>query len=347
MADLRTDYEVSQKQAEVNMLNTQKRNQKNLVISLGIILFLATIILFILLKNNQNKQKAYKVLNLQKQETELQKAKAEDALSELQLTQKYLIQSAKMASLGELTAGIAHEIKNPLNFVNNFSEVSLEMLDELREGLLNKLSSTDKADAALIVNDIHDNLNKILHHGKRADSIVQGMLQHSRPSNSKKELTDMNALAEQYLRLSYNGLSAKDKLNINYSSAVDENLVKIQVVPQDIGNVLLNLFNNAFYSVSKKKEQANDTYEPLVSVTTKQVGNKMELSVKDNGMGINQNVIDKIFQPFFTTKPTGQGTGLGLSLCYDIIQAHGGQLSVETQEGEFAEFIIQLPLNHS
>ena len=347
MADLRTNYEVSQKQLEVNILNEQKRNQNILVLFLGIILSLALFILLILLRNNQNKQKAYRILNLQKQETELQKAKAEDALTELQLTQKHLIQSAKMASLGELTAGIAHEIKNPLNFVNNFSEVSVELVDELREGALKKLSAPDQAEAALILNDIADNLKKILHHGQRADSIVKGMLQHSRPSTGKRELTDINALASEYLRLSYNGLSAKDKFNINFTSAFDESIGRIEVVYQDMSSVLLNLFNNAFYSVLQKKEKGIEKYEPLVSVTTKRDDNEIEIYVKDNGSGIRQGVIDKIFQPFFTTKPTGQGTGLGLSLSYDIIKAHRGELKVETKEGEFAVFIIRLPIGHN
>jgi signal transduction histidine kinase len=348
MADLRTNYEVSQKQIQVDMLNQQKLNQRNLVVSLGIILGLTIIILGIILKNNQNKQKAYKILNLQKQETDEQKAKAEDALSELQVTQKQLIQSAKMASLGELTAGIAHEIQNPLNFVNNFSEVSVEMLGELREGTVNKLAASDRAEADEIINDLADNLKKINDHGKRADSIVKGMLLHSRTSTGKKEPTDINALADEYLRLSYHGLRAKDKgFNANFTSDLDERIGEMEVVPQDIGRVLLNLYNNAFYAVNKKKKQGNVAFEPLVSVTTKRVGNKIELSVKDNGIGIPQRVLDKIFQPFFTTKPTGQGTGLGLSLSYDIIKAHGGEFKVETKEGEFAEFIIQLPIGNN
>ncbi|MDQ3846749.1 MAG: tetratricopeptide repeat protein, partial [Bacteroidota bacterium] len=348
MADLRTDYEVSQKQKEVNMLNQQKRDQRNLTISLGIILGLTVIILAILFRNNQNKQKAYKILNLQKQETDAQKAKAESALFELQVTQRQLIQTAKMASLGELTAGIAHEIKNPLNFVNNFSEVSTEMLSELREAVMNKLSASDKAEVNEIINDLAGNLKKISDHGKRADSILRGMLQHSRASTGKKEPTDINALADECLRLSYHGLRAKDKeFNANFTTHFDESIGKIEVIPQDIGRVLLNLCNNAFYAVNEKKKQVNGAFEPLVSVTTKKVGSKVMLSVKDNGLGIPQKIRDKIFQPFFTTKPTGQGTGLGLSLSYDIIKAHGGEFKVETEEGEFAEFIIQLPIGNS
>ncbi|NEU09758.1 tetratricopeptide repeat protein [Flavihumibacter sp. R14] len=345
MADLRTDYEVSQKQAEVNMLNRQKRNERYLTVSLGIILGLSIIILSILIRNNQNKQKAYKILNLQKQETDAQKAKAEEALSELQLTQKQLIQAAKMASLGELTAGIAHEIQNPLNFVNNFAEVTVELLGELREGVMNKLTAPDKAEADDIINNLADNLKKIGNHGKRADSIIKGMLQHSRSGTGKKELTDINALANEYLRLSYHGLRAKDNnFDASYTTEFDQNIGKVEILPQDIGRVLLNLYNNAFYAVEEKRKQGNCAYEPHICVRTKKVDSKIELSVKDNGMGIPQKVLDKIFQPFFTTKPAGLGTGLGLSLSYDIIKAHGGELNVETKEGEFAEFTIQLPI---
>jgi len=348
MAGLRYTNDMSQKQIEVDLLNEQKRNQKNLTISLYIILALATIILGILLRNNRSKQKAYRILNLQKQETDEQKTKAEDALTELQVTQKQLIQSAKMASLGELTAGIAHEIQNPLNFVNNFSDVSVELLGELKEGTLKKLSASDRSEADEIIKDLTDNLQKINDHGKRADAIVKGMLLHSRGSTGKKASTSMNALAEECLRLSYHGLRAKDKdFNANFTTKFDESIVRMELVPQDIARVLLNLYNNAFYAVNKKKSQLDGTFEPLVSVTTKRVGNTATLSVKDNGMGIPQNILDKIFQPFFTTKSTGQGTGLGLSLSYDIIKAHGGELTVETKEGEFAEFIIHLPIVHS
>ncbi len=345
MANQRYDYEMSQKQIEVNALNKQKQNEKKLTLSLGIILGLTIIILAILFKNNQNKQKAYKILNLQKQETDREKAKAEDTLSELQQTQKQLIQTAKMASLGELTAGIAHEIQNPLNFINNFSEVSVELLNELREGKMNKSSASDNAETDGIISDLADNLKKINDHGKRADAIVKGMLQHSRANTGKKEPTDINALADECLRLSYHGLRAKDKeFNANFTTDLDESIGNIEVVPQDIGRVLMNLYNNAFYSVNEKKKQRNSAFEPLVSVTTKKIDNKIELSIKDNGMGIPQKVLDKIFQPFFTTKPTGQGTGLGLSLSYDIIKAHGGEIKVDTEEGTFAEFIIRLPI---
>lgn len=348
LADLRTNYEVSQKQLEVDRLNEQKRNEKKLTLSLIIILCLTVSILFILLKNNQNKQKAYKILNEQKHQIEAQKIKAESTLSELKLTQKQLIQTAKMASLGELTAGIAHEIQNPLNFVNNFSEVNIELLEELRQELVTKLQASDKAQMNEIINGIEDNLVKINKHGKRADAIVKGMLQHSVASTGKKELTDINTLAEEYFRLSYHGIKAKDKeFDVDFSIELDKSIRKIEIVPQDIGRVLLNLYNNAFYSVKEKKKLTNDSYEPHISVCSKNGGNWVELSVKDNGVGISSKLVDKIFQPFFTTKPTGQGTGLGLSLSYDIIKAHGGELKVKTKQGEFAEFIIQLPVNNA
>ena len=245
----------------------------------------------------------------------------------LKQAQVQLIQSEKMASLGELTAGIAHEIQNPLNFVNNFSEVSNELLDEMKT----ELSDNNKEDAIRIADDVKQNLEKIIHHGKRADAIVKGMLQHSRISTGQKELTDINALTDEYLRLSYHGLRAKDKsFNTEIKTDFDDKIGKIPVVPQDIGRVLLNLYNNAFYAVNEKKKLLADGYQPITKVTTRKQNDKIEISVEDNGNGIPQNTIDKIFQPFFTTKPTGQGTGLGLSLSYDIIKAHGGEIKVET-----------------
>jgi signal transduction histidine kinase len=247
-----------------------------------------------------------------------------------------------MASLGELTAGIAHEIQNPLNFVNNFSEVSNELIDEMKE----EFQKGNNKDGFEIADDIKQNLEKINHHGKRADAIVKGMLQHSRSSSGQKEPTDLNALADEYLRLSYHGLRAKDKsFNADFKLEADKTLPKIEVVPQDIGRVLLNLINNAFYAVSEKAKQNHDDYKPSVIVSTKNQGNKVEICVKDNGAGIPDSVNEKIFQPFFTTKPTGQGTGLGLSLSYDIIKAHGGELKVETKESEGTVFIIALSLN--
>jgi signal transduction histidine kinase len=275
---------------------------------------------------------------------ELAQAKEiEKAYIELKSTQAQLIQSEKMASLGELTAGIAHEIQNPLNFVNNFSEVNLELIVELKEGM--EQGNLDEAKA--LVGDIIQNEQKINFHGKRADAIVKGMLQHSRISNGVKELTDINALADEYLRLSYHGLRAKDKsFNADYKIVPDENLPKIKVIPQDFGRVLLNLINNAFYTVSERRKLLPDDkdYKPAVTVITKMNNDKVEIRVKDNGNGIPANVLAKIFQPFFTTKPSGEGTGLGLSLSYDIIKSHGGELKVETVEGAGTEFIIVLPI---
>jgi signal transduction histidine kinase len=279
-------------------------------------------------------------------------AQLEQAHSELKSTQSQLIQSEKMASLGELTAGIAHEIQNPLNFVNNFSEVNSELIDELSE----EVDKGNLDEVKAIAKDIKENEQKINHHGKRADAIVKGMLQHSRTSSGVKEPTDINALADEYLRLSYHGLRAKDKsFNADFKTEFDETLPKINVIPQDIGRVLLNLINNAFYAVSEarstKREAGSKDYKPEVIVSTKKNEKSIEIRVKDNGGGIPQNIVDKIFQPFFTTKPTGSGTGLGLSLSYDIVKAHGGEIKVNSNEGEArpddpvgrgTEFIIQL-----
>ena len=265
----------------------------------------------------------------------------EKTLTDLKSTQSQLIQSEKMASLGELTAGIAHEIQNPLNFVNNFSEVSNELLDEMNE----ELDKGDIEEAKAISADIKQNLEKINHHGKRADAIVKGMLQHSRSSSATKEPTDINKLADEYLRLAYHGLRAKDKsFNATMKTDFDTTIGNIEIIPQDIGRVILNLITNAFYATNEKSHQNIEGYEPTVTVSTKKLDNTIEISVKDNGNGIPQKVIDKIFQPFFTTKPTGQGTGLGLSLSYDIVKVHGGELKVETKEGERSEFIIDLPI---
>jgi two-component system NtrC family sensor kinase len=347
MANLRTNFEVSQKQIEVNLLTQQKRNQRYMLVSLGIILVLTTLVLAILTKNNQIRKRAYANLEKQKLETDKQRTKAEEALLKLQLTQKQLIQSAKMASLGELAAGIAHEIKNPLNFVNNFSEVNVELLAELKEGPVNQLTASSKFEADQIIDDLASNLKKINDHGKRAEAVVNGMLQHSRSNIGKKELTDINALANEYLNLNYHGMKVKDKgFNARYITDFDKSIGKMDIIPQDMASVLLNLYSNAFFAVNEKKKQLGGAFEPLVSVTTKNLGNKVEIAVKDNGIGIPLNIQDKIFQPFFTTKPTGQGTGLGLSLSYDIIMAHGGDIKVETKEGEFTEFTVQLPIGN-
>ncbi|MDP5081320.1 MAG: ATP-binding protein, partial [Winogradskyella sp.] len=274
----------------------------------------------------------------------LQKAKknAEEALTELQSTQKQLIQSEKMASLGELTAGIAHEIQNPLNFVNNFSEVSKELLDEMLE----EIENGDMEEVKAIMADVIQNLEKINHHGKRADGIVKGMLQHSRASGDKKEPTDINALADEYLRLAYHGLRAKDKsFNAQLDTDFDTSIGTISVIPQDIGRVILNLLTNAFYAVNEKQKLGIKNYAPTVSINSKKKKNNIIITVTDNGEGMPERVKEKIFQPFYTTKPTGQGTGLGLSMSYDIVtKGHGGDLKVDTKEGVGTTFRIILPL---
>jgi signal transduction histidine kinase len=316
-----TDNEIAISKLESeNQLSAQSRN-----FTLGIaalLLILAGSIYY----RFRSKKKANEVL--------------EKTLTELKSTQAQLIQSEKMASLGELTAGIAHEIQNPLNFVNNFSEVNKELAIELEE----EIDKGNYSDAKALAKDIRDNEEKINLHGKRADAIVKGMLAHSRTASGKKEPTDLNALAEEYLRLSYHGLKAKDpSFNASFHFEPNESLPKVSVVPQDIGRVLLNLMNNAFYAVQERSKKGEADYRPEVVVSTMQDGNQVKISVRDNGGGIPDVIREKIFQPFFTTKPTGQGTGLGLSLSYDIVKAHGGELKVETREGEGSTFMIQLP----
>jgi len=295
----------------------------------------------------------HKILENQKQlleeEVEIRTAELKQSLEDLKNTQTQLVHAEKMASLGELTAGIAHEIQNPLNFVNNFAEVSIELIAEaIHEFPLQQSISQ-------ILDDINQNLEKIHHHGKRADAIVKGMLQHSRTNSGQKEPTDINALAEEYLRLSYHGLRAKDKtFNANFETDFNPNLPKIEIVPQEIGRVLLNLINNAFYAVSERHKKETPTgsktptgleYRPTVTISTKNPGDRIEISVKDNGSGIPEEIKNKIFQPFFTTKPTGQGTGLGLSLSYDIVKAHGGEIRVSSIENQGTEFTITLKTN--
>jgi signal transduction histidine kinase len=286
-------------------------------------------------------QRTIRIERQKAQVKELAQAKEiEKAYHDLRSTQAQLIQSEKMASLGELTAGIAHEIQNPLNFVNNFSEVNNELLLEMKaaidKGYLDEVKN--------IANDVIDNEQKINHHGKRADAIVKGMLQHSRISTGQKTPTDINALADEYLRLAYHGLRAKDKFfNVKLQTEFDQGIGEINIVSQDIGRVLLNLYNNSFYAVAEKVKQQENGYTPTVSLTTKRTDDKIEIRIKDNGIGIPQKILNKIFQPFFTTKPTGQGTGLGLALSYDIIKSHNGEIKVETKEGEGSEFIIVLP----
>jgi two-component system, NtrC family, sensor kinase len=321
------------KQQELEDNRVSYRNSLKLYSLLtGIVSLL--VIAFILYRNIKQKQKANVLLQHQKE-------KVETTLTELKSAQAQLIQSEKMASLGELTAGIAHEIQNPLNFVNNFSDVNKELLAEMKD----EMDKGNIADAKEIANDIIANEEKINHHGKRADAIVKGMLQHSQSSSGLKEPTDINKLADEYLRLAYHGIRAKEKsFNATLKTDFGESIGKINIIPQDIGRVLLNLYNNAFYAVGEKKKQTGDNYDPTVSVSTKRIADKVLITVRDNGNGIPQKLVDKIFQPFFTTKPTGQGTGLGLSLAYDIVKSHGGELKVETEEGEGTEFIIQLPI---
>jgi two-component system, NtrC family, sensor kinase len=322
------------------ILRDQEKNRNRLilyaVIASGLVFLLITLLLW---RNNRFKQKA--------------KEEIEKAYSELKVTQQQLIQSEKMASLGELTAGIAHEIQNPLNFVNNFSEVNTELIIEMKQ----EIEKGNLEEVKSIAESIQDNEQKINHHGKRADAIVKGMLQHSRSNTGLKEPTDINALTDEYVRLSYHGLRAKDK---SFNAAIETNFDKklatdaagagkINIIPEDIGRVLLNLLNNAFYSVMEKKKNSAEPYQPTVSISTHLIdsspGSKaVEIKIGDNGLGIPEPVINKIFQPFFTTKPTGQGTGLGLSLSYDIVKAHGGEISVKNSAGHGAEFTIHLPI---
>jgi len=294
-------------------------------------------------RNNRQKQKVNNLLSQQKEEIAAQRDNLENTLSDLKATQTQLIQSEKMASLGELTAGIAHEIQNPLNFVNNFSEVNTELIDEMQLGI----ERGDLEEVKAIAVDIQENEKKINMHGKRADAIVKGMLQHSKSGSGVKEPTNINALADECMRLAFHGLSAKDKsFNAEMVTHFDTGLPKINVIPQDIVRVMLNLFNNAFYAVNQKQKKSEADYKPEVTVTTSAENGQVIIKVKDNGIGIPDAIKEKIMQPFFTTKPTGEGTGLGLSLTYDmVVKGHGGSIQVNSVEGEGSEFIIQLPIN--
>lgn len=320
---------------EKEKIQTQSRIRSfGFLAGLGVL----TAIGLILYRNNRQKQKANLLLATQKEEIQ-------SALNQLKSTQAQLIQSEKMASLGELTAGIAHEIQNPLNFVNNFSEVSAELMEELKGERSKVKGERDETVEEEIIGDVIQNLEKINHHGKRADAIVKGMLEHSKRGSGQKELTDLNALADDFLRLSYQSFLAKDpNFKVELQTNLDPDLPKISVIPQDIGKVLLNLYSNAFYAVNEKAK-TDPNFQPLVELTTRNLSGKIEVGVKDNGPGIPDSIKSKIFQPFFTTKPTGQGTGLGLSLSYDIVKAHGGELKVETKEGVGSIFIIQIPLS--
>jgi two-component system, NtrC family, sensor kinase len=352
-------FENMQKQQLVEQEQEALANWIRIMALVGIIV-LVLIIALIQFRNNKMKQKANLLLQAQKDEANFQREKAETTLVELKSTQSQLIQSEKMASLGELTAGIAHEIQNPLNFVNNFSEVSTEMLDEIKEELSKIREDRDEILISELLRNIEENLLKICLHGKRADAIVKGMLEHSRSTTGEKVPTDINALAEEYLRLSYHGMRAKDKtFNADFVTDFDPNLPKIPVIPQDIGRVLLNLINNAFQACSEKNLYAFPSSSPagtgeisktptvMVKTTVVKAPSGVagvEISVKDNGTGIPEEIKDKIFQPFFSTKPTGQGTGLGLSMSYDIVRVHGGEIKMVSKEGEGSEFIIILPV---
>ncbi len=343
---------MTQRRIEIHQADLEDKIK---IYGLSTLLFVVLLVLFFLYRNNQIKHKANQILHNQKEEIDTQRAKAEKALQDLKATQAQLIQSEKLASLGELTAGIAHEIQNPLNFVNNFSELSIDLAQELKEEIeKGNIPEKDKEYIDEIIGDLTQNQQKINQHGKRASSIVKGMLQHSRTSSGEKELTDINALADEYLRLSYHGLRAKDKnFNADFRTDFDENLPKIAVISQEIGRVLLNLFNNAFYAVNQRNFNTVETlyatsrqgqYKPKVIVSTQKLDSFIEIRVTDNGTGMSEAIKAKIFQPFFTTKPTGEGTGLGLSLSYDIItKGHGGMLEVESIEGEGTTFIIKLP----
>jgi two-component system, NtrC family, sensor kinase len=295
----------------------------------------------VVLLSEEKKEQALNQQKILQEEVNRQTAELRTTLTNLKATQSQLVQSEKMASLGELMAGIAHEIQNPLNFINNFSEVNAELISEMEQ----EIDGGNLNDIRTLAKDIQENEQKIGHHGKRADAIVKAMLQHSHNGAGQKELTDINALADEYLRLSYQGFRVKDRaFNSTMRTAFDPTIAKINIVPQDMGRVFLNLFNNAFYTLFEKKKQLGDAYEPKLIVTTKNFDEKVVISVKDNGLGVPKKLLEKIFQPFFTTKPTGQGTGLGLSLSYDIIKAFGGELNVNTQEGEGTEFLIQIPV---
>jgi two-component system NtrC family sensor kinase len=328
------DDETRRKEVEDAKIEYQNQlKQYALLAGLGMVVLIA----LLLYRNNLREKKAKNLLREQKE-------KVETTLSQLKSTQAQLIQKEKLASLGELTAGIAHEIQNPLNFVNNFSEVSEELVEELEEE--QQKTKRDPELEADLLGDLKQNLQKINHHGKRASSIVKGMLEHSRTGTGERQLADINQLADEYLRLSYHGLRAKySRFNSDYELITDEHLPNIEVVPQEIGRVLLNLINNAFYAVNERAKQAETDYQPKVTILTKTNDNQIEIRVQDNGNGIPDSIKSKIFQPFFTTKPTGEGTGLGLSLAYDIVtKGHGGTLEVETKEGVGTTFIVKLPI---
>ncbi|GAB4007270.1 hypothetical protein GCM10028808_10700 [Spirosoma migulaei] len=352
LAILQYNYGLAEKQTQIALLKKDKalqtataQRQRQLLIGTLVGMGLVLGLLFLVYRNNRQKQKANALLQQQKTEIQIQRDQTNQALAELKSTQNQLIHSEKMASLGELTAGIAHEIQNPLNFVNNFSEVSTELVQELQEERKKGADRDEELEDELLT-DLSNNLQKISQHGNRASGIVKGMLEHSRKSTGRKERTDLNALADEYLRLAYHGLRAKDKtFNAVLKTDFDASLGQISMIPQDIGRVLLNLFTNAFYAVQQRQKQHPDlAYQPTVSISTRCDNSQAVIVVSDNGTGIPESVQQKIFQPFFTTKPTGEGTGLGLSLAYDIVtKGHSGTLTVESEEGKGTKFVISLP----
>jgi len=362
---LRLEFDLDKKEAEIELLQKDTELKNAAVFNQRIIIFasLGGLFMFIvisisLFRNNLSKQKANRLLEKQKEEIHAQRENIASAYDQLKLTQSQLIQSEKMASMGELASGIAHEIQNPLNFVNNFTEVSDEMVDEVLNEQGKSLEVRDEKLVQELLSDVKSNLQKIRKHGLQADAIVKNMLEHSKQGQGTRELTDLNTLANGFLRMSYHSFLSKLRntedmnLEVTMDISAEENLPKVSVVPQEIGKVLLNLLNNAFYAVHERKRNEAKTqnfYQPKIEVSTKMItnpngGSGINISIQDNGIGIPDSIKEKIFQPFFTTKPTGSGTGLGLSLSYDIIKSHGGKLSVESKEGEGSEFMIYLPI---
>ncbi|HSR37477.1 MAG TPA: ATP-binding protein, partial [Phnomibacter sp.] len=350
--NLAAEYEYSKKELLLKAEFDSKNTRQNWIIFSAFAALISSLVVAGLIYRSRMKEKRSNQLLQQKnEEIDGQRNSLEKALTELKAAQNQLIQAEKMASLGEMTAGIAHEIQNPLNFVNNFSEVSVELVQELGTAL----QQGDNEEANALITDLTQNLDKINHHGKRAGAIVRSMLQHSRSNSDGKEPTDINALCDEYLRLAYHGLRAKDKtFNAIFETQLDPTVGKLNIIPQEIGRVLLNLINNAFYAVSQRQKAlaadenaaAGEKYVPSVWVQTRNLDKQVEIRITDNGTGIPSHLADKVFQPFFTTKPTGEGTGLGLSLSYDIVtNGHQGQLQLESKEQNGTTFIILLPKN--
>lgn len=342
---LSISFEEKQHKQEIEATNVANQNRIRIDILIGILAFVGALA-FGLFTNNRQKQKANTLLKIQKAEINEKSQQLEKTLSNLKATQSQLIQSEKLASLGELTAGIAHEIQNPLNFVNNFAELSVYLAKDINSEIHKQ--NIDKEYVDELLTDLMHNQEKINLHGKRASIIVKGMLEHSRTNTGVKELININKLCDEYFRLAFHGLRAKDKdFNCEMTTHFDETIPKIDIISQDIGRVVLNLINNAFYAVTEHKRLTNLSYNPTVTLSTYKLEKAIEIRIKDNGTGISDSIKEKIFKPFFTTKPSGKGTGLGLSLAFDIVtKGHGGTLNVESIEGVGTEFIIQLPTSH-